>query len=563
MFEKALRTSLLCCALLFYAAARTEAALPDSGYPSPTAQASGAAAKKPPKDGNEGTYPTFKSAKKQSGSSAAKGLKPLLPPKDGNEGTYPTYKKGSGKQEKASDRSGGKKACSPPKDGNEGTYPTHKSVKQAEASGKAAENKSLRSSAEGGGGVSPVGGDVNREAGGPDNAAAAESEAAEVRSDPGGESGEPAAAVESEAGINFGGNETEAPAVTAPEEGAAVSSGSSAAEKAQGASENSPAPKKVGSVPFVHKNVSVLTAEEAFSLGLPVTKDEVLQLYKRHDFTLKTPDYTLNGSRLNVEIGKRGKLRVSCDLRQIKAKALLLAAFHMPMLPGEEQAERIWLIKSDSPYSVVDMGELEVGVYQFLAVALDGEYKPAARPNLQRMMLSYGYKEALIDYKDRQFLLYGDISKPAAFGEIEIADAAKELPLFKVVPATCVLKPGEKIELTAERLLSHEQRRLNRINKRYGGQDERSSAKTEEQAKSSGKSGKTKPKRFCWSMYGQGRLVPVGDNKAVYYAPNFDAAGAEISCWEEGDEAVVNAHIYVTTLPIGEIPSLEKTTFSR
>lgn len=595
MYSNALRIGLLCCTLLL-PAFNAEASVPGSSASS--AQSSGAAAsKKPPKDGNEGTYPTYKGGKKQSGASASgKNAKALKPPKDGNEGTYPTYK-GSKKAGGASASGKSAKAAQPAGDGK-GAYPTYQGPKKA--GGSAASEKSpkpVRTSEEGGADSSAAGGQ-RRAAEGPAaepvinapefslpvNQSAGDGSGAFNGAEAAG-SGAPAEAAGAspfEAGgsgaFNVGGRdaspaaapgeslEENADSRRAAETAAPSLNPSVKAEGTAGSPDASADKQRIGSVPFVSKRVAVLTPQEARDLGLPVTKEAVLELYRRRDFTCKTPDYTLNQSRLNVEIAKRGKLRVACDLRQINAKALLLAAFHMPMLPGEEEASRIWLLKTDSTYNIIDMGELDVGVYQFLAVALDESCQPAASPNLQRMMLSYGFKEALLDYKDRQYLLYGDMSKPAAFGDIESADAAaKEVPLFKIVPSTCVLKPGKKVELKAERLLSYEQRRLNRINRRYGNQADNAAAvgSVENGKPKAEKDGKAKPKRFCWSMYGQGKLVPVSDDSAVYYAPNIDNTGAEISCWEEGDDSVVTATIYVTTLPIGEMPGLEQLTLPK
>ncbi len=433
----------------------------------------------------------------------SRSLKVVAPPKDGNEGTYPTYK-----PEKK--KSAPRKVVAPPKDGNEGTYPTYKPRPPKKSTAPVAPSQ-------------------------PPLPAPA-----------------PAPAPAPLPAPSLDGAPTSPQATPAPEQGVRQI----LEVKAPEAKEEPPSPKvdttRPVSLPFRPKDVQVL--EKA---GEPLlwTHSQILQLQQSSALRAATPSYFLDNSQGNIEIPEFRRLKVRYNLRRLGAQNLLLLAYHLPFLPSEGQrAARGWILKGESGIKSIDLRGLPTGVYKVVAVALNGSYQPVAKPNLDRMNISYGGQEALIDYQDRQTILTKGRAPAMGFQEIEVADPVAELPLYKIVPATSVLKPGEKIVLSVELLPTSQERRRQRIHARYGSQ----ALKESEEKNSAAPQKPEGPRRFHWEMVGHGRLQVISDTSAIYYAPTFDMTGAEIRCWEEGTDNVVTASMFVTTMPIGEMPSLKE-----
>lgn len=316
------------------------------------------------------------------------------------------------------------------------------------------------------------------------------------------------------------------------------------------APEKIPPKDKVLSVPYVPKNVQTVVG----NTGYPTTIQELKTLLEDPKLTRLTPRYFIDNCMRNAEINKFAKVKVRYNVAPVRGANLLLLAFHMPPLPEEDgQAAKAWILDGNQGIRTIDMRDLPVGVYQFFALALDQNNQPAAKPNMDRFMVRYGGLEALVDYNDRRYILLGAKNdKPAGFADVKLADAVAETPLFKIVPTTCVLRPGDHIVLTAEALPTKHEQRIERIHERYG-------LKNKATSEGNGTtSGPTKKKRYLWAISGRGRLEVINDNSAIYYAPKDDATGAQISCREEGSDNVVTASMYVTTMPLGEMPRLEE-----
>ena len=302
------------------------------------------------------------------------------------------------------------------------------------------------------------------------------------------------------------------------------------------------------------KNVQTVTE----NAGYPTTERELKALLEDPKLTRTTPRYFVDNCMRNAEINKFAKAKVRYDIASVRGANLLLLAFHMPPLPKEGgQAAKAWILDGNKGIRTIDMRDLPVGVYQFCALALDQNNQPTAKPNTDRFMVRYGGLEALVDYNDRRYIMLGAKNdKPSGFADVELADAVAETPLFKIVPATCVLRPGEHIVLTAEALPTKHEQRIQRIHEHYGLKVKNTTDTEENGAEPT----QAKKKRYLWAISGRGRLEVINDNSAIYYAPKDDTTGAQISCREEGSDNVATASMYVTTMPLGEMPRLEEFT---
>ncbi|MGM9997839.1 MAG: hypothetical protein ACI38Q_00315 [Candidatus Bruticola sp.] len=463
------------------------------------------AVKGPPKDGNEGTYPTASSAAKRSGTFR---VKDIHAPKDGNEGTYPQYR-----PQKA-------KAADSVKLGSEevrfklGVKPSSANSESDQPTGVVMPAPSI---------PAPSLGDPNFKY---DSGVLTEPEPS------GQESGVRTV-------VNSDSQEHSLPLGSSPNNDNVLNeNGVKAVPRAL-------------SVPFVPKNVQTVTG----SSNYPVSDQELKELLQDSSLVKTTPRYFIDNCAKNAEINKYAKAKVRYNVSSVKGDKLLLLAFHMPQLPDDRgRAAKAWILDGPQGIRTIDMRDLPTGVYQICSLSLNKDNIPTAKPNLDRFMVRYGGLEALADYEDRRCLLTGRIAaKPAGFADLELADAASEVPLFKIVPSSCVLRPGEHIVLTAEALPDRKERQLKRIHERYGLNG--SEFKEPSQADQAGES--KQKKRYVWAIDGRGRLEVVSDNSAVYYAPSYDTTGAQIICREEGSDNTATASVYVTTMPIGEMPRLE------
>lgn len=448
------------------------------------------------------------------------------PPKDGNEGTYPTAGSSKNKKHVVKD-------IPAPKDGTEGTYPTaNLKPKSVTTSGDQFTIK-----------IQPNSGSSVEKPNESQNSAVTTSVP---------KIGEPGFKYDS--GILDDvklDKETQLENSDVPGKSNQLDSLTSEKNIQQKASSESSVPEnKVLSVPYVPKDVQTVVG----NINYPTTEQELKALIENSQLTKITPRYFIDNCVRNAEINKLAKAKVRYNATSVGGSKLLLLAFHMPPLPEENgKAAKAWILDGAQGIRTIDMRDLPVGVYQFCALALNKNNQPTAKPNTDRFMVRYGGLEALVDYNDRRYLTQGSKSdKPEGFAELELADTIAETPLFKLVPATCVLRPGEHIVLTAEALPTQHERRIKRIHERYGLQ-----AKESTQAEGAGLE-TSKKKRYVWAISGHGRLEVVNDNSAIYYAPNYDTTGAQISCREEGSDNVVTASMYVTTMPLGEMPRLEE-----
>ncbi len=462
----------------------------------------GNAVKSPPKDGNEGTYPLAGSSKTKEHK-----VKTIAPPKDGTEGSYPVA------------RTKTKSNNTPSSDGQF-------TVKIRPAQGSQTEQNT---------GVlmpapaipAPTIGEpgFQYDSGVLDTVTPAEAQKS----------------VESQNSSKLSNNETN---------GGKLTGGNNLGEAA---TQEVAQPKdKALSVPYVPKNVQTVTENTDY----PTTDQEIKALFENPELTRTTPRYFIDNCVRNAEINKFAKAKVRYNIAPVRGSNLLLLAFHMPPLPEERgQAAKAWILDGNKGIRTIDMRDLPVGVYQFCALALDQNNRPVAKPNTDRFMVRYGGLEALVDYNDRRYITLGAKNdKPSGFADVELADAVAETPLFKIVPNTCVLRPGEHIVLTAEALPTKHEQRIKRIHERYG-LNAKSAADTEENGTASTQA---KKKRYLWAIAGRGRLEVINDNSAIYYAPKDDTTGAQISCREEGSDNVATASMYVTTMPLGEMPRLEE-----
>ncbi len=416
-------------------------------------------------------------------------------PKDGNDGTYPLAGSSKAKKHQV-------KTIAAPKDGTEGTYPTAKTKSSSNVSSDNQFTVKIR----------PAQGNKNEQTTG-------------VLM--------PAPAI---------------PALTVGESGFQYDNG------VLETSEVTSAKDKALSVPYVPKNVQTVTE----NAGYPTTERELKALLEDPKLTRTTPRYFVDNCMRNAEINKFAKAKVRYDIASVRGANLLLLAFHMPPLPKEGgQAAKAWILDGNKGIRTIDMRDLPVGVYQFCALALDQNNQPTAKPNTDRFMVRYGGLEALVDYNDRRYIMLGAKNdKPSGFADVELADAVAETPLFKIVPATCVLRPGEHIVLTAEALPTKHEQRIQRIHEHYGLKVKNTTDTEENGAEPT----QAKKKRYLWAISGRGRLEVINDNSAIYYAPKDDTTGAQISCREEGSDNVATASMYVTTMPLGEMPRLEEFT---
>ncbi|MGM9991750.1 MAG: hypothetical protein ACI376_02730 [Candidatus Bruticola sp.] len=309
--------------------------------------------------------------------------------------------------------------------------------------------------------------------------------------------------------------------------------------------------QKALSVPFVPKNVQTVTKNSSY----PLSDQELKELWQDSSLVKTTPRYFIDNCAKNAEINKYAKAKVRYNINSVKGDKLLLLAFHMPQLPDDRgKAAKAWILEGSQGIRTIDMRDLPTGVYQICSLSLDKNNLPTAKPNLDRFMVRYGGMEALVDYEDRRCLLTGRLSaKPAGFADLELADAVAETPLFKVVPASCVLRPGEHIILTAEALPGKTEQQIKRIHERYGV----NGSKFQDYEQKEQNREAERKKRYLWSIDGKGRLEVISDNSAIYYAPSFDATGAQIICREAESGNTVTSSVYVTTMPIGEMPRLE------
>lgn len=475
-------------------------------------------------------------ASSKSAASSKKSSVVKAPPKDGNEGTYPTA--GASKTKKHT-----VKTIPAPKDGTEGTYPIAQTKSGNNTSADGQFTAKVRSAQE--------------------NKTKAEQPTGVLMPSPAIPAptvGEPGFQYDSGVLDTVTPNEASPSAenVNFDNSGSAVPTGSNIFEengsKGGATQEKTSSKDKVLSVPYVPKNVQTVT-EYA---GYPTTDQEIKALLENPELTRITPRYFVDNCMRNAEINKFAKAKVRYNVASVKGAKLLLLAFHMPPLPEEQgQAAKAWVLDGSNGIRTIDMRDLPVGVYQFCALALDKNNQPTAKPNADRFMVRYGGLDALVDYNDRRYIMLGTRNdKPSSFADVELADAVAETPLFKIVPTTCVLRPGEHIVLTAEALPTKHEQRLQRIHERYGLKAKND---TDSGSKESGAvSAPIKKKRYLWAIAGRGRLEVINDNSAIYYAPQDDTTGAQISCREEGSDNVATASMYVTTMPLGEMPRLEE-----
>ncbi len=456
------------------------------------------------------------------------------PPKDGNEGTYPLAGSSKAKKHKV-------QTIAPPKDGTEGSYPVAKTKTKS------------------------------------NNAPSSDGQfTVKIRPAPGNKTEQntgvlmPAPAIPAptigEPGFQYdnGVLDTATPdKAQTPVESASSSqldnNGSDSSKLPEGnnlkeaaSQEVTQSKDKALSVPYVPKNVQTVTENTNY----PTTDQELKALFENPELRRTTPRYFIDNCVRNAEINKFAKAKVRYNIATVGGANLLLLAFHMPPLPEERgQAAKAWILDGNKGIRTIDMRDLPVGVYQFCALALDQNNQPVAKPNTDRFMVRYGGLEALVDYNDRRYIMLGAKNdKPSGFADVELADAVAETPLFKIVPNTCVLRPGEHITLTAEALPTKHEQRIKRIHERYG-LNTKSAADTEENGTAPVQN---KKKRYLWAIAGRGRLEVINDNSAIYYAPKDDTTGAQISCREEGSDNVATASMYVTTMPLGEMPRLEE-----
>ncbi len=486
-------------------------------------------------DGLEITNIVIDQSKAGSASSASSKKSAVVksPPKDGNEGTYPLA--GSSKAKKHA-----VKTIAAPKDGTEGTYPTAKAKSSSNAS---SDNQfTVR--------VRPAQGSKNEQTTGV--LMPAPVIPAPTVGEPGFQydNGVLDTIAPNEAQTSVPNTNSNDSTDTKALDNVKLSEGSNSKEGST--PEVAPAKDKALSVPYVPKNVQTVTE----NTGYPTTELELKALLEDPKLTRITPRYFIDNCMRNAEINKFAKAKVRYNIASVRGANLLLLAFHMPPLSEEGgQAAKAWILDGNKGIRTIDMRDLPVGVYQFCALALDQNNQPVAKPNTDRFMVRYGGLEALVDYNDRRYIMLGAKNdKPSGFADVELADAVAETPLFKIVPTTCVLRPGEHIVLTAEALPTKHEQRVQRIHERYG-----LNVKNATEAKENGAEPvQAKKKRYLWAISGRGRLEVINDNSAIYYAPKDDTTGAQISCREEGSDNVATASMYVTTMPLGEMPRLEE-----
>lgn len=339
---------------------------------------------------------------------------------------------------------------------------------------------------------------------------------------------------------------------------------SPAPEESKPEVKEAPKKPKVMSVPYHPRNIRIVTNEDG---SLPVSMQELLDLSSSKKLHSVTPSFFLNNNQRLLELPSKAKMKLRFDIRPLRVKKLLLTAFHIPYLKSEgDRAAKAWVVNGDSGIFNIDLYDMHPGVYSFCAVALNDDETPAARPSLDIINVCYGGPDAKTDYEDRRKIVLNGTSVPMGFSKLKPEDTVKAVSLFKVLPAACVLKPGEDIELKVEMITTAEERRQEAIHERYRriaaagkGASEAEvlqAAAAAEEAKRELENKRSK-RRFLWSMYGKGTLKVTGNLTAVYYAPQEDMTGAEIRCWQEGDDNVVTVPIYVTTIPIGEIPTIK------
>lgn len=456
-------------------------------------------------------------------------------PKDGNEGTYPLAGSSKAKKHQV-------KTIAAPKDGTEGTYPTAKTKSSSNVSSDNQFTVKIR----------PAQGNKNEQTTGVLMPAPAIPALTVGESGFQYDNGVLDTTAPNEAQTPVSNENFNHPTATKALDNSELSEGNSSKESST--SEVTSAKDKALSVPYVPKNVQTVTE----NAGYPTTERELKALLEDPKLTRTTPRYFVDNCMRNAEINKFAKAKVRYDIASVRGANLLLLAFHMPPLPKEGgQAAKAWILDGNKGIRTIDMRDLPVGVYQFCALALDQNNQPTAKPNTDRFMVRYGGLEALVDYNDRRYIMLGAKNdKPSGFADVELADAVAETPLFKIVPATCVLRPGEHIVLTAEALPTKHEQRIQRIHEHYGLKVKNTTDTEENGAEPT----QAKKKRYLWAISGRGRLEVINDNSAIYYAPKDDTTGAQISCREEGSDNVATASMYVTTMPLGEMPRLEEFT---
>ena len=298
------------------------------------------------------------------------------------------------------------------------------------------------------------------------------------------------------------------------------------------------------SVPYTPKNVRVVTGVPGYLQNM----SSLNNAFNDSNLSWITPRYFLDSQSRSLYIEKFAKIHVRYDVRPVRGSGLLLWAFHIPELPGEgDQAEKVWYLEGANGIRTIDMRELRTGIYRFCAAASDEVGNLVAKPYLDNFFVYYGGMEANVDYKDRMRVLRGDQTKPQGFSALEPFKVDTSMPLFKIVPSTCVLKPGEKIELSIDTVQAGRENAIRRVHSRYN---------LPEGDKAQERTPLVAPRKsFKWGMEGKGKLEVTGQRTAVYYAPSMDNTGARIYCQEKDDKNVMTATIYVTTLPIGELPA--------
>ncbi len=227
----------------------------------------------------------------------------------------------------------------------------------------------------------------------------------------------------------------------------------------------------------------------------------------------RTPSFRVNGATHLAQIGLLGRVHLDYDVRSLGAAGVHVVVHRWPLATPNAGPDLEWRFWSPAGPREVRFGNLPVGVYRVLAVAVDAQGEPMALPSVP-VYVEYGGRRAWQGMQ-RDVDLRAEAPPFAGVGVWYVP--AEDMPRVEVSPATSVVKPGQEVLLQATvRNLAADS-------------------------------------PVEWTLEGPGELEPLPDGQARYRAPGGDSNRvARIHCQVPGTGATGGgATVLVTSVEVG------------
>ncbi len=159
----------------------------------------------------------------------------------------------------------------------------------------------------------------------------------------------------------------------------------------------------------------------------------------------RTPPAHVNGATHLAQIGFKGRVRLSYDVRPLGAAGVLVLVHRWPLADPAAPADLEWRFWTPRDTREVRFNHLPIGVYRVVTVALDAQGRPLALPSVP-VYVEYGGRRAWRGMQRDVDLR----AEPPPFAGVGVSYVpAEDQARVELSPATSVVKPGQEIVLRA------------------------------------------------------------------------------------------------------------------